>query len=234
MTGDVRPRIFALLYGDFPKLHNRLTTSLAKCVPLDVPVHLWLNIVCHDTKVLLAPGKTKPTWTVTDSPVNVGKYKLMRTMFQEALKDPSWNWAVWFDDDSHIDKPDWWAKCVEYVRAGRKEPNPVRYIGQSWYIHYSPKTWRVVEEASWYRKRPAELIKGKPGINFATGGYWWLSRDSLMELDWPDSRLNHNGGDHLLAQAVRQQGWPFHKWSYGVKVNDAKRRGYREPALGEK
>jgi hypothetical protein len=71
-----------------------------------------------------------------------------------------------------------------------------------------------------------------PGITFATGGYWWLRTDVIRQLDWPDERLSHNGGDTLLGEAIRQQGWPFHKNNYGVKVNAAPRRGLHEAPAG--
>jgi len=235
MTGLVRPHVFALLYGDFLKLHERLVLSLARNVPSEAPVWLWLNVVCHDTKSALAPGRTKVNWRTFMSNVNVGKYRAMRQMFTEALKNPNWNWAVWFDDDSHIDKADWWETWDEYVSSRMAEgPGKIAYVGQPWWLHYTPGMWQAVKEAKWFKGKEPETIRDKPAVTFATGGYWWLARWALEKLDWPDIRLNHNGGDHLLAQAVRQQDWPFHKFAYGVKVNDAKRRGYWEPALGDK
>ena len=230
----VLPRVFALLYGDHPELHQRLVASLERSVPEEAQVWLWLNEVCRSTRDRLLPAKLKPGWRTFVSSVNVKKYPAMRAMFGEARRDDGWNFAVWFDDDSHIAAPDWWARWQAYVSKKMGDPGegPL-YIGQPWFLHYTPGQWRAVMQARWFKGRPAEVIKGRPAVTFATGGYWWLSRSSLEALDWPDPRLNHNGGDHLLAQAVRQQGWKFQKYDYGVKVNDGKRRGFREPALGD-
>ena len=74
----------------------------------------------------------------------------------------------------------------------------------------------------------------KPGVSFMTGGYVWLRTDIMRQLDWPDERLNHNGGDTLLGEAIRQQGLPRHHFDYGVAVNKAKRRGLSERPAGSK
>jgi hypothetical protein len=54
----------------------------------------------------------------------------------------------------------------------------------------------------------------------------------MKQLDWPDPRLNHNGGDTLLGEAIRQQQLPRHAFHYGVKINKYKRRGFREKPAG--
>jgi hypothetical protein len=147
---------------------------------------------------------------------------------------PGWlgdaEWVIWFDDDSHVVKPDWWKVTCEYIDAHRYQN--ICYFGQPWYVHDLPGQRAFIERASWYRDRPARLFKGKPGVEFSQGGYWWIRTDVLRCLDWPDSRLSHNGGDVLLGEAVYQSARPFHKFHYGVKINDAKRRGLSERPAG--
>lgn len=160
---------------------------------------------------------------------NIPKYVRMRYTFQRLLNE-NVDWLVWFDDDSWIEKADWLPKTLAYLEAKKHEN--VCYVGQPWYVHHLPGQWEFIQQSSWYRGKPPEIIKDKPGVNFAQGAYWWLRADVARQLAWPDIRLSHNGGDTLLGEAVRQQGLPFHKFYYGVRVNDAPRRGVSETPAG--
>jgi len=221
-------RILALLYGPYNQLHRRLLDGFRKAVPKEVSITLWLNQVEQPTRARLAeePGR----YDVIDSADNTKKYITMRTMMsRDGVKRPDW-W-VWFDDDSHITAVDWWARMQEYI-IQRKQEN-ICYIGQAWFVHHRTGQWEFIQKSPWYRGRSTELIKGRPGVWFATGGYWWLRSDVQSQLAWPDVRLGHNGGDTLLGEAIRQNGLPFHRFCYGVKVNDyATRRGYSEVPAG--
>ena len=53
---------------------------------------------------------------------------------------------------------------------------------------------------------------------------WLIESDCLAALDWPSGNLQHNGGDYLLGEAVRQQAWPIAFFDYGVVINDSERR----------
>ena len=119
---------------------------------------------------------------------------------------------------------------VRYIEDRTKEN--ICYVGQPWFVHHLPGQWEFMQRATWFKGRPSELILGKPGVNFATGSYWWLRADVQTSIDWPDVRLGHNGGDTLLGEAIYQNGLPFHKCDYGVKVNAGKRRGYSETPAG--
>lgn len=233
--------IYALLYGDDYKLHMRLLRSLEKHVPNDrVNINLWCNTVCNKTIDYIVEMDKFPSGFAGDIDVefsreNVPKYKVMRRMFHE-LWIPKTPWIIWFDDDSYIDKPDWWKKTKAKIESTPK----LRYMGQPWYVHHLPGQWEFIQTAEWYKDRSPEMcptrspkIK-KPGITFAQGAYWWLRTDVMKEIDWPDPRLSHNGGDTLLGEAVRQQGHPFTKFHYGVAVNKAKRRGLSESPAGSK
>jgi hypothetical protein len=221
-------RVMALLYGPYDRLHCRLLDSFRKAIPKDVPITLWLNQVERLTRDRL--GEEPGRYDIIDSQDNVKKYVAMRAMMTRVnVKRP--NWWVWFDDDSHILSEDWWPKMQEYI--GQRTRENICYIGQPWFVHHLPGQWEFIQKASWYRGRAADIIKSKPGVWFATGSYWWLRADVQMTIDWPDVRLGHNGGDTLLGEAIHQNGLPFHRFSYGVKVNDyTKRRGYSEAPAG--
>lgn len=222
----VRPCVFALLYGDYPDLHRRLLDGLARTLPSEVPVTLWGNQVGDSTKELL---KTFCRFKVIFSDSNVPKYKVMQRLFRPVKEQPSdFNWVIWFDDDTHIVADDWYTRTCARLSSSQQHV----YLGQAWNVQQLAGQREFIKAAKWYRHRPFEIVRGQPGITFATGSYWWLRTNILVRLDWPDERLNHNGGDTLLAEAVRQQGCSLTRFHYGVKPNDAKRRGLSEKPAG--
>jgi hypothetical protein len=223
--------IFALFYGSFHQLHVRLLESLSQYGPI-ADYSFWCNQVCDATRKWM-DSHFRHDYKATWSDENVPKYVAMRTMFEAA--DPS-EWLVWFDDDSYVIKPDWWSKTCDYLKIHRQED--ICYVGQRWYVHHLPGQEDFIRQARWYKSVPWEQCPTRspkilrPGISFAQGSYWWLRSDVRNQLNWPDSRLVHNGGDTLLGEAVRQQKLPLHDFSYGVKLNAAKRRGRNDRPAG--
>jgi hypothetical protein len=228
--------IYGLLYGSDHRLHTRFLQSLYRFAPFDeVVFHFWCNTVCKQTQDLLRRYvRDGMPATYYFSEENVKKYKLMRDLFHHTAQ-PDTPWIVWFDDDSYIDKGDWWSKTKAHIT---KTGDDCYYMGQPWYVHHLPGQWDFIRAASWFKNKPPELCPTrnkkvkKPGITFAQGAYWWLRTDIMTMLDWPDPRLNHNGGDTLLGEAIRQQGLPLTKFHYGVAINKAKRRGFHEKPAG--
>ena len=229
-------RIFALLYGPHHALHRRLLRGFASSVPKSVPLTLWLNGVPDSTRRSIdfeLDGFQVLTFDRKNE--NVHKYVAMRTMFQgfketaasgEGKAFPE-DWAVWFDDDSHIARTSWYSGVRAYSLA---HPG-ARYIGQPWFAHWRRGQWDWVVKQPWYSGLSSEIINGKPGVSFAQGAYWLLRSDAIRDLDWP-LNLDHNGGDVMLGEACRQRGFHFHKFYEGVKINDAPRRGFAEAPAG--
>lgn len=220
--------VCALLYGDYPELHNRLLGSMLTAIPRDTQVRFWCNQVCQPTYDVISkmPSNYKVHRMCSK---NTPKYQAMRDMFDPIKKGP-WKWVCWLDDDSWFVKQDWFSKTAEYI--DRRQVENVCYLGQKWFVHYLQGQTSFVGQAPWYQGRAPAIIKGKLGVEFHTGGYWWLRTDLLKRLDWPDPRLSHNGGDTLLGSAMWQLQLPLHHFDYGVKVNDAKRRGLSEAPAG--
>jgi hypothetical protein len=230
--------IYALLYGDEYKLHERFLTSLFRYTPMEqVLVRLWCNTVGERTKDLIQSfGRSYMVGHLEYMlcGTNVPKYKAMRTMFH-TMWEPKTPWIIWFDDDSYIDRSDWFKK----TKAKIEESGPsCCYVGQPWYVHHLPGQWKFISQSGWFTGRPSEQCLTKkrgvtaPGVNFAQGAYWWLKTDVMRKIDWPDPRLSHNGGDTLLGEAIWQQHLPFTRYHYGVAVNKAKRRGIDERPAG--
>ena len=223
--------LYGLCYGDELALHERFINSLARFVPGDeVDIVLWCNQLGARSRAVVERLKDAH---IILSDENIPKYRAMRKMFYEG-HSPDTPWVIWFDDDSYISKSNWWDITTKYIN----EHPDACYLGQPWFVHHLPGQWEFIQKATWFKGRPAELCptrkKGvkKPGITFAQGAYWWLSAAVMKALDWPDPRLNHNGGDTLLGEAIRQQQLPFHKFHDGVKINAGKRRGYTERPAG--
>jgi len=230
-------RIYALLYGNDFKLHDRLLQSLVRFVPQDkANIVLWCNTVGTRTKdAIRRYVRTGVPIQFFFSDENVPKHKVMRKLFHEDAP-PDTPWIIWLDDDSYISLPDWWDKTLEFIESKKSEN--ICYLGQQWYVHHLRGQWDFISKATWFKGRQPEMCPTrkrtvkKPGITFAQGAYWWLRTDVMKQIDWPDPRLSHNGGDTLLGEAVRQQGLPFHKFHYGMAVNKAKRRGLSERPAG--
>jgi hypothetical protein len=231
--------IYCLLFGAHVKLHKRLLVSLLRGLPKDVArVVIWCNQVGQPTvDYITTLGSSVEVVFCTE---NMPKYKVMRRLFtgeHVGIPAPTTEWVVWFDDDSHITTDIWWHRTLAFIK--KKKNDNICYIGQPWYVHYLDGQWDFVKESEWFDGRPAQKFptKGrarKPGVRFVQGAYWWLRTDVLQQLDWPDPRLNHNGGDTLLGEAIRQQNLPLHDFQFGVKINNGKRRGYSEAPAGAK
>lgn len=226
--------IYVLCFGDHHALHARLLSRLKATTGAAVPVVVWLNQVCQLTAEWLRRFMPEH-WEVVWSDENVPKYTLMRELFH-GEHAPKSDWLIWFDDDTRITNNGWWQQTANHIIA-KKDENPC-YLGQPWYVDHLPGQTEFIEAASWYTGREWERVatrkKGKsvPEITFAQGSYWWLRTDVMRQIDWPDPRLVHNGGDTLLGEAIRQQKLPFHKFFRGVKPNDAKRRGRSDRPAG--
>lgn len=212
---------YLLLYGDFYDLHDAILTDLQHRAPPQMDLTVWCNQVCARTLARLSKVKC----TVVESKDNVPKYPAMRWMFKKGVRH---DWILWLDDDTRIMAEDWWAKTAPLL--GRKD---AYYVGQCWTCGDVANRAAFIQSSSWYRGKPPALIKNRPGVEFAIGGYWWLRKSIQQLIDWPDPRLRHCGGDTLLAEAVRQQGLPFTHFAYGIKVQQkVSRRGLSEQPAG--
>jgi len=217
---------YRLLYGNYHEMHKRVLGDLRSKLPeyAHKDIVIWCNQVCKKTLDLL---QCLPA-TVYETSQNVPKYVLMRYLFTEkGITNP---WILWLDDDTRIEKKDWWEKTKEYIDS--KEKENICFVGPHWFSGDIVTREKFVRKASWYRNKPWDMRNGQPVIHFPIGGYWWLRTDVQEMIDWPDPRLSHNGGDTLLAEAVRQQGLSFHRFAYGIKVQVEKRRGRQEKPIG--
>lgn len=231
--------IYILCYGDFVALHRRVLASLARFLPRgEARVIVWGNQLSQQAQRLVhaSVGAFEEHWYKAHH-TNLPKYQVMRHLWHEHPDTiPHTPWVLWLDDDTHITKQDWWPKTKAFIES-KKDEN-ICYVGEKWFVHHLKGQAEFIEQAKWYKGVPFQQHPTRkrgvtrPGIAFATGAYVWLRTDVMRQLDWPDERLVHNGGDTLLGEAIHQQGLPFHKFNYGVAVNKARRRGRSDRPAG--
>lgn len=216
---------FVLMYGDYPKLHRGIIDDLLTKLPKEYhqAVSIWCNAVCAKTLSVL---KKDTNFLIYQSKENIPKYPVMRYMFNQGVEHP---WILWLDDDTRIEAPDWYEKTEKFISD---HGDRICFVGPGWMCGDFDRRMPFLKASKWWRNLPLNVERGRTVCHFPIGGYWLL-KDSVRKLiDWPDPRLSHNGGDTLLAEAVRQQGLPFHKFAYGIKTQTAPRRGIQERPAG--
>ena len=220
--------LFMLLYGNYFSLHRYVLLPLLLQAPERLDVRLWLNVVGADTIDWLLQH-VPDSWTLYVSDRNVPKYRAMRYMFNDSKHGIHTPWITWLDDDTLITaSDDWLARTSDFI-----VDNPdVVLFGKEQFRRRSPGVDRWIRNAEWYEGRSVQNVYGADGIRFVQGCYWWLKTSVLRQLDWPDPRLNHNGGDTALSEAIWQQQLVQADFAYGVDGDIADRRGYVEAPAG--
>jgi hypothetical protein len=224
--------ICALCYGDFPDLHRRCIGSILAYTPRDAyELRVGLNDVCQKTIDYImgeVQDKLGEQLLVFNSTNNIRKYPLMRKMFHTETDPITSPWTIWFDDDSYADSPKWIGNLNEVID---KHPD-VSMFGSHYYIHLRGQQAEWMKAAPWHRNVPFQEDKDKVKVDFLTGGWWVLKTHVIQELQWPDARINHNGGDVVLGEALRQNGIKFMNYKESIQINQAERRGFREQPAG--
>jgi len=191
--------VCVLLYGDYPELAKRVLGSISS-THLVGEVRLGLNAVSEATFSFVREWATEKSFSVpvkTYSPSgnkNVGKYPLMSRMFVDLRTSH----VMWFDDDSFLldATPGWWKNVFD--RAALFD-----VYGSLHRISQRGKQYLAIPQQSWFGGKP---VSPRHVYNFATGGWWVGSVSFLRKWGYPFPQLQHNGGDSVLGELVRQQG----------------------------
>lgn len=234
--------VCVLCYGEYPQLAKRSIGSIVAAMPhATVPVRLVLagNAVCDETRTYLRSVVEAGHAAARDlylSPENIHKYPMMRRIFHDPERLITTPFVMWFDDDSYIDAP---------RVLGRPWFDLVYEVAQETDLLGSLYTRRVVggqpewlQTQPWYNGKP--IARGER-VRFATGGWWVLRTEIIYRHDWPIPELDHCGGDMMLGELCRQQGYRMTHFNTGVRINAdifgresrAARRGFSSPLIGE-
>jgi hypothetical protein len=225
--------ICCLIYGDYPKLADRCLRPISELYKHGVEVRIGCNDMSKATEdVINQLFSPSDNLTVIKNSPQIYKYPMMRKLFN--CKPIVTDKVMWFDDDSYIKDPNpvAWLKSVESLMIDKKAD----MIGSLYHIPVSPKQkeWRRLH-CSWFK---VGMHTGK--TLFATGGWWAISTNVLVQYDWPHPLLKHRGGDVLLGELMRHASLNLVKFNNGVAINAdndgkesaSKRRGYDEPPIG--
>jgi hypothetical protein len=232
---------FVLLYGDFPIMHRRCLDALIATVPRgQVELRVISNRLCAESALyvqrLIDQGLVSSHRSHAE---NVGKYPAMRAAFHDEADPITTNYLLWLDDDTICDRdPAWLARLLDTIV--REHPAGARMFGPPYRIALRPGQAEWIRTAPWYRGRPFRDRRGHESatgdrVHFPTGSFWALHVPTMRELDIPDARLVHNGGDVMIGEQLHQAGvrWaPFASGKDVVNWSSAPRRGRDEAPAG--
>ena len=220
--------IAVLLYGDYPDLAKKVLNSLTASLPPQLfRLRLGMNAVSAATHaaamdIVTAAGLN---YVVTRSNTNIYKYPMMREMISE-VELPRDGWFIWFDDDSYVNKAYWITSLAAAIPKGGD------MYGKKYFMRVAPGQLEWMRQSSWWRGVDFPKIGRRYKVDFATGGWWAIRNSVLLDLNWPDKRLQNNGGDTALGAACIQNGYVVQNYYEGIAISTHKRRGASQPHPG--
>jgi len=224
--------VCALFYGDYPGLASRLLSSLPTGNHHPAyELRIGMNNVSDVTRRLIQSySDDLPIRMLVEGDPPYLKYPLMRHLFYQMPIQTEY--VMWFDDDSWITDPG--GDFFDYIADAMSDAD---MIGALYTQRILGNQWQFVEDCPWFTGRP----KPKDGkFSFITGGWWTIRTEILEKWNWPMSELMHNGGDTLLGELCRQQGYRTKRFVRGVAINandsgvcsSADRRGAHQKPAG--
>lgn len=241
--------VCVLCFGDYPALAKRCINSILQGLDgnLVVDIRVGLNAAGDKTRdfVLSSLGEASRSGKLAGSAfvyeptdrLNVLKYPLMRRMFYDDKRPIEASHIMWFDDDSCLVglpglRHSWWGKVWEASQLAHM-------IGDLWSLHFQGKVREGIKAQPWHTGKPWLKLHGKDIMRFATGGWWTAWAEVIQKHNYPWPELQHNGGDCILGEMLRQQNLALHKFRDGLWINadakgkqsGAKRRGVTQRPL---
>ena len=209
--------VCTVTYGDYPELIRRTLESITVSIPAEScvkDIRIGLNEVSDASfqYVMDWAGRFGSCCPVlVYRPVgnaNVGKYPLMRRMFQE---EPSVfsraEFVMWLDDDSYFDLREpiqaWW----DNVHHSLEEHT---VVGLTHYMMSRGNQYVGISKQPWYT---GKTVPRRHRFKFATGAWWATHSSFLKKWDYPFLEIYHNGGDSILGELCRQQEAPIHNFT---------------------
>lgn len=226
--------VCVLLYGDHADLARRCLDSIVTRLPADqYQLRIGLNEVCPATAAYVAQLHATALDTIVyESTTNLHKYPMMQRMIHDPACPLRTPYVMWFDDDSYLI-----GQYRNWLDLVRDQMAKVVMIGGKYTMSFAGNQHLWVRDQSWYAGKP---VHPNQKVTFITGGWWTIRTDVLLEHDWPSPDLDHRGGDVMLGQLCRQQGYALGTFREGVAINanqrgeesKAPRRGFNSLPVG--
>jgi len=212
--------VCVLAYGPHQELAERCLGSIIRAADAAdwrfvAELRIGLNAVSAETLrwveqvAVQAHVSGCPRVTLYRSADNIGKYPLMRYLFQHRPLAPC---TMWFDDDSYLRNPgdgDWWRRVAAMA-------DTADVLGSIYRIRSRGQQWRGVMAQPWYTGEP---VRPRHVFIFPTGGWWVIKSEILKKWDYPFPELYHRGGDQMLGELCRQQHYCLLQFNEGVAIN---------------
>jgi ADP-heptose:LPS heptosyltransferase len=235
--------VCALLYGDYPEMHQRFFDALLRYLPpLRADLRIASNALGSQTEALVRDlvinGRVSKYYCYR---TNRLKYPVMRDMFRDPAHPITTSYTLWLDDDTLCDKDSAWLwKLGELIVEKHPLPERYRLFGPHQVWTMTNTQHELIREAPWYQQRLLLDHRGQPSpqgrrVPFATGSFWAIHTPLITECDIPDARLEHNGGDYFIGAQIQQYGYRVHPFSNQKQIvnwSASPRRGVSTPGLG--
>lgn len=221
-----------LVFGSHTDLAKRCLNSILTQLDTELvqEIRVGMNSASPETRDFVYSTMSKapcPFYVYEEtSGRNVMKYPMMRKMLYDTQYPVKTKNVMWFDDDSFImDQERFWTDAdAAFSRCRCPVMGSVYLTGFLW----TPVEAAAIKKQKWYKGKD---MSKQP--QFVTGGWWVANMDFLREIDYPFLELQHNGGDTILGEVLRQRKTRVHHYREHVAINAdedgmesrAKRRG---------
>jgi hypothetical protein len=215
--------VCCLMHGDHPELAERLLKPFARQDYNLFDLRVCFN-GCSPAMESVAAGLISQLQQLGlrvdryDGNEPYYKYPEMWYLFHEPPGLET-RFTMWFDDDSFIlpgAPRDWFHRVG--TALGRHHMVGAIYGWKHW--SETERDW--IEDQPWYSGKSVR----KPHVpHFCTGGWWGIRTSVLHAWEWPSKALQHEGGDVMLGELCRQQGYKLGKFTdhIGINADDAGR-----------
>lgn len=230
--------VCVLLYGDYLELAKRCLTSVVKAFGDNSQIRVGANEISSATRdwAFNYLQDSVADYLIFDSPTNIHKYPLMRTMVHGDHKIDT-DFMMWFDDDSYVDFDKMRNPQIPLHQQITAAMQGVDMIGSPYQIGWRRDQREFVKAQPWYNGRDPYA---RGAISFMTGGWWVIRTELLYEFDYPWPVLDHCGGDTMLGEMMYQQERKLRKFTNGIRINAdadgnesrAERRGFSQLPVG--
>lgn len=208
----------ALFYGDHTPLAARLLKGFLATADWSLidDVRFAFNAVAEKTRqcvTAVADSLPVPCHIYEErNGRNVGKYPLVRRMFYDPVRPITSSRIMWFDDDTYFrdgTNSDWWLRVWTLAQKHV-------LVGSRYRMLTRGNQYMAVPLQPWYT---GKAFSKKQRFIFCTGGWWVADAAVLRKWDYPFPELHHNGGDTMLGEVIRQQGYSLCHFNDGIAIN---------------